>query len=372
MNCTEGPLKGSAEGLRRRITLHRLAFAEPVRPLEDRLRVTTTTCYSRRSVLLFAGAALASWRHACAQGSAKVRRIAYLSSRAVPKSLENDYLAAWLPRMRELGYLEGRDFTVTWHFGAGSDERLAALATEIVQAKPDLILALGTPAARAAQAATKTIPIVIAGVADPVAFGLVSSFAHPGGNITGPSIMATDVASKHLELLRNVVPAMARVAVIFNPRNPIGPVALQQVQAAAGMVGVTVLPFAADDPSQIDAAFVAISRLRADALIVGPDPFFTGQARRFTDAAAANRLPAIYSFTPFVEAGGLMCYGQNVYDNSRRAADYVDRIFKGAKPSELPIERPTRLELIVNRRAAQAIGLVLPQSILLRADRVIE
>ena len=336
--------------------------------------MSPTTCFqpNRRSVLLVAEAAFVLSRPACAQGSSKVWRIAYLSSREAPKSLENDYLAAWLPRMREPGYVEGRDFTVTWHFGAGSDERLAALASEVVQAKPDVIPALGTPAARASQAATRTIPIVIAGVADPVAFGLVASFANPGGNITGPSIMATDVAIKHLELLRAVVPAMSRVAVIFNPNNPIGPVALQQVQTAAGTVGVTVLPFAANDPSQIDAAFVAISRARADALIVGPDPFFTGQARRFTDSATANRLPAIYSFTPFVEAGGLMCYGQNVYENTRRAADYVDRIFRGAKPSELPIERPTRLELIVNRHAARAIGLVLPRSILLRADRVID
>ena len=309
---------------------------------------------------------------ALAQGSRKVWRVAYLSSREMPSSLENDYHAAWVPRMRELGYVEGRDFMVRWHFAAGSDERLAALASAIVQAKPDVIVALGTPAARAAQAATRTIPIVIAGVADPVAFGLVASFANPGGNITGPSIMATDVAIKHLELLRAVVPTMSRVAVIFNPKNPIGPVALQQVQAAAGTVGVTVLPFAADDPSKIDATFVAISHARADALIVAPDPFFTGHARRFTDAATANRLPAIYSFTPFVEAGGLMCYGQNVYENNRRAADYIDRIFRGAKPSELPIERPARLELMVNRRAAQAIGLALPQSILLRANRVID
>ena len=334
--------------------------------------MSMTICSSRRFALLCAGAAFAWSGLAFAQRARKVWRIAYLSSRDAPKSLENDYHAAWLPRMRELGYVEGRDFTVTWHFGAGSDERLVALASEIVQTKPDVIVALGTPAARASQAATRTIPIVIAGVADPVAFGLVASFAKPGGNITGPSIMATDVAIKHLELLRAVVPAMSRVAVIFNPKNPIGPVALQQVHAAAEPVGVTVLPFAADDPSQIDAAFVAISRVRADALIVAPDPFFTGHARRFTDAATANRLPAIYSFTPFVEAGGLMCYGQNVYENNRRAADYVDRIFRGAKPSELPIERPTRLELIVNRRAAQAIGLVLPNSILLRADRVID
>ena len=331
-----------------------------------------TICSSRHFILLCAAAAFASSRLAFAQRASKVWRIAYLSSRDAAKSLENDYLAAWLPRMRELGYVEGRDFTVTWHFGGGSDERLAALAREIVKAKPDVIVALGTPAARASQAATRTIPIVIAGVADPVAFGLVASFAKPGANITGPSIMATDVAIKHLELLRAFVPAMSRVAVIFNPKNPIGPVALQQVHAAAEPVGVTVLPFAADDPSQIDAAFVAISRVRADALIVAPDPFFTGQARPFTDAATANRLPAIYSFTPFVEAGGLMCYGQNVYENNRRAADYLDRIFRGAKPSELPIERPTRLELIVNRRAAQAIGLILPNSILLRADRVID
>jgi putative ABC transport system substrate-binding protein len=281
-------------------------------------------------------------------------------------------LGAWIHRLRELGYVEGKNLTVEWRFADGNNDRLPDLAAELVRLNPDLIIASGTPAARAMQKATSTIPIVIVGVADPVGFGLVASLSRPGGNITGTSIMATDVSIKSLEFLLTFAPNLKQVAVLVNPTNPIDALALKQIQTAAVPVGVAVAAFEASNVGQIDAAFAAIAQSRAGALIVAPDPFLVNQARQITELAARNRLPAIYPFRPFVEAGGLMCYGQNIYENNRLAANYIERIFKGAKPGDLPVEQPTQLELVVNRKAAEAIGLKVPQSILLRANHVIE
>ena len=328
---------------------------------------------SRRRVLMVAAGTLLVAPHSIvAQQPPKVWRIGVITTRARPVSLEADFLGAWVPRLRELGYVEGRDFTVEWRFADGNNERLPDLAAELMRLQPDLIMASGTPAARAMQKATSTIPIVIAGVADPVGFGLVASLARPGGNITGTSIMATDVSIKSLEFLLAFVPDLKQVAVLLNPTNPIDPVALKQVQASAVTVGVTVAAFEASNTGQIDAAFAAIAQSRAGALIVAPDPFLVNQARQITELAARSRLPAIYPFRPFVEAGGLMCYGQNIYENYRLAANYMDRIFKGAKPENLPVEQPTQLEFVLNRKAAEAMGLKIPQSIWLRANQVIE
>lgn len=325
----------------------------------------------RRALIIAAGALLIAPHSIVAQQPPRVWRIGVITTRARPASLESDFLGAWIPRLRELGYVEGRNFTVEWRFADGSNERLPDLAAELTRLKPDLILASGTPAARAMQKATPTIPIVIAGVADPVGFGLVASLSRPGGNITGTSVMATDVSIKSLEFLLAFVPNLKQVAVLLNPTNPIDSVALRQIQASAISVEVAVAAFEASNAGQIDAAFAAIARARAGALIVAPDPFLVNQARQITELAARSRLPAIYPFRPFVEAGGLMCYGQNIYENYRLAANYMERIFKGAKPGDLPVEQPTQLEFVLNRKAAEAIGLKIPQSVLLRANQVI-
>lgn len=326
----------------------------------------------RRFILICTGILIAAPFTSFAQQSGKVWRIGFLTTRSRPSSLETDYLGAWVPKLNELGYVEGKNLTIDWRFADGDNDRLPGLAAELVRSNPDLIIVSGTPAARAAQRATTTIPLVMAGVADPVGFGLVASLSRPGGNITGTAIMATDVSIKGLEFLRAMVPNLTRVAVLLNPTNPIDPIALKQVQAAAGPVGVSVVAFEATSPVQIDVAFTAIAQSRIGALIVAPDPFLVNQARQIVESAAANRLPAIYPFRPFVEAGGLMCYGQNIYENFRLAATYIDRIFRGAKPGELPVEQPTQLEFIVNRKAAAAIGLKIPQSVLLRANQIIE
>ncbi|MET0344974.1 MAG: ABC transporter substrate-binding protein, partial [Casimicrobiaceae bacterium] len=240
-----------------------------------------------------------------------------------------------------------------------------------VRQSPDLIITAGTPAALAAQKATASIPIVIAGVADPVGFGLVASLSRPGANITGASIMATDVSVKSLEFLRAFVPELSRVAVLLNPTNPIDPAALKQIRIAAEPRSVGVAAFEASTADQIATAFAAIARSRVEALIVAPDPLLVNQARQIVDAVTRLRLLAIYPFRPFVEVGGLMCYGQDIYANFRVAATFVDRIFKGARPSEFPVEQPTQLVLVVNRSAADAIGVKLPSSILARADEVL-
>lgn len=326
----------------------------------------------RRALIVAVGTLLIAPRSTLAQQPQKVWRIGVITTRAHPASLESDFLGAWIPRLRELGYVEGRDFTVEWRFADGSNERLPDLAAELTRLKPDLVMAAGTPAARAMQKATSTIPIVIAGVADPVGFGLVASLARPGGNITGTSIMATDVSAKSLEFLLAFVPNLKQVAVLLNPTNPIDPLALKQIQASAVPAGVTVAAFEASTAGQIDAAFAAIVQSRAGALIVAPDPLLVNQARQITELAGRGRLPAIYPFRPFVEAGGLMCYGQNIYENYRLAANYMDRIFKGARPGDLPVEQPMQLEFVLNRKAAEAIGLKIPQSIWLRANQVIE
>lgn len=325
----------------------------------------------RRILSIVTGALLLAPFRVVAQPSTKVWRIGLITTRPRPASLEDDYLGIWIGKLRELGYVEGRNFTIEARFADGDNTRLPALAAELVRLNSDLVVAAGTPAALAMQKATSTIPVVIAGVADPARFGLVATLARPGGNITGTAIMATDVSNKSLEFLQAFVPRLTNVAVLINPTNPIDPVALEQVRAAAVPARVAVAPFEASNVAEIEAAFAGIAQARVGALIVAPDPFFTGRARQIVDLAARNRLPAIYPFRPFVEAGGLMCYGQNIYENFRLAATYIDRILKGAKPGDLPVEQPTKLELVVNRKAAEAIGLRIPQMILLRADQVI-
>ena len=307
-----------------------------------------------------------------AQQQTKVWRVGFLGVRAIPPSPNPDPLyMAFLRNMRELGYAEGKNLAMVWRSSDGNNERLPKLAAEIIGLKVDVIVAPGPQAARAAQQATGTIPIVFIGIGDPVGIGLVASLAKPGKNITGVSNLTADLSIKSLEFLGAVVPKLSRVAVLVNPSNPIALLVLKQVQAAAKPGGISVSAFEASSASQIEAAFTAIARVRPGALIVAPDPYYVGQARQIAELALKSRLPAIYSLNVHAEAGGMMSYGENVAANFHRGAHYLDRILKGARPADLPVEQPTIFELVINLKTAKALGITIPQSVLIRANEVI-
>jgi ABC-type uncharacterized transport system substrate-binding protein len=325
----------------------------------------------RRDLLILIGSAIAP-QVALAQQQAKVWRVGFLSARRRPGSLKLDYYGAFPERMRELGYVEGKNLTIEWRFAEGQYEHLAGLAAELVRLKVDLIMALGPPAIAAARKATDAIPIVIVTSIDPVEAGFVKSLARPGGNVTGLSNLAGDISSKHLELLLAVVPKLSRVTVLVNPGNPAHALILKNVQAAAQAAGIRAGSAKAQTPHEIESVFSTMGREHGGAVIVALDPFFIQQERQIAELAARHRLPSIFANREYAEAGGLMSYGQNQVEIYRRAAWYVDRILKGARPGELPVEQPTTLELVINRKTAQAIGLPIPQSLLVRADKVIE
>jgi ABC-type uncharacterized transport system substrate-binding protein len=274
--------------------------------------------------------------------------------------------------LRELGYVEGKNVVIEYRWGDGKYERLPGLATDLAQLKVDIIVAAGTQAIQAAQKATTSIPIVMAATADPVAAGFVASFSRPGRNITGLSNISADLSSKYLELLRVAVPRLSRVTVLVNPTHPNHPSFSKNIQATVQTTGVKVSPVQAGTASEIDAAFAAIKHERGGALIVLPDGFFFAQARRIAELAAQQRLPTMFWTREPVESGGLMSYGQNIAEHYYRAATYVDKILKGAKPADLPVEQPTKIELVINLKTAKAIGLTIPQDLLFRADKVIE
>jgi putative ABC transport system substrate-binding protein len=257
-------------------------------------------------------------------------------------------------------------------FADGKTGPLPDLAAELVRLKVDVIVATGTPVYQALQKATKIIPIVITVSADPVGEGFAASLARPGGNITGLSSANLDLTAKHLELLMTAVPRLSRVAVLINPAHRGHPARLKIIQAAALKTGMQVLPVDAPTPDGIERGFASMSRERAQAVIILGDSFFDQQERQITALALKHRLPSIFVVRDYVEAGGLMSYGQNLADNYRRAATYVDKILKGAKPGDLPIEQPTKFELVVNLKTAKALGIRIPNSILVRADKVIE
>jgi putative ABC transport system substrate-binding protein len=275
--------------------------------------------------------------------------------------------------LRDLGHVEGQSVAIEYRWAEGKSERLLDLATELVRLKVAVIVAHGgVPTAQAAQRATKVIPIVLSGPADPVGAGLVASLARPGGNITGPTLLSDELLGKGLELLREVVPKVTRVAVLWNPTNPGNAHQLRQAEAAAAASGVRFLPVEARAPAEIDSTFVTMARERAGALLVIMDVIFFDRRERIAALAAKNRLPAIYPYGVFAEAGGLMSYAGSRSDLNRQMAVYVDRILKGAKPSDLPVEQPTKFELVINLKTARALGLTIPPSLLQRADRVIE
>jgi putative ABC transport system substrate-binding protein len=305
-----------------------------------------------------------------AQAPAKVPRIGYLS---VLSATNNPYtLEAFRQGLRELGYVEGQTIGIEYRFAEGRPERLPALAAELVRLKVDVIVTAAPAAPEAAQHATSTIPIVFAAVGDPVAVGLVASVARPGGNITGLSSIAPEVVGKQLELLKEVAPKVSRVAVLQNPSNQAHPFVLRQAEGAARTLGVQLQVLKAGNPAEIDAAFAAMSSQRAGGVLVLRDSLFLAQRTQIAALAAESRLPAVYGLKEEAEAGGLMAYGASGPVMYRRAATYVDKILRGAKPADLPVEQPTKFELIINMKTAKALGLPIPPSLLLRADQVIQ
>jgi putative ABC transport system substrate-binding protein len=327
----------------------------------------------RRQILLALGAAAIVMPFASfAQQQAKVWRIGFLAYRGRPVSLDADVFGAFPRGMRELGYVEGKNLMIEWRFGEGRAELLPILAAELVQLKADVIVTASTPAIRAVQKVTATIPAVMVGVGDPVEEGLVKSLARPGGNITGLSNLNVDIGPKLLEMLSGMLPKLARAGVLVNSDNSGNALALKNVQAAAQRTGVTILPFDARRPHEVENVFSQIVRQKAGALIVMREGFFIQQARQIAELASKNRLPSIATFREYAEAGGLMSYGANLTDQYRRAATYVDKILKGAKPGELPVEQPTQIEFIINAKTARALGLKIPQSLMISADKVIE
>jgi len=327
----------------------------------------------RRRLLLVAGAsALAAPFGAFAQPQGKIPRVGYLSTRSRPVSLDSGNSGAFLQGMRELGYFEDRNLTIEWRFTEGRPELLPVLAADLARLKVDVIVTSPTPTTQAAQKATTTIPIVMVSVADPVDSGLVKSLAHPGGNITGVSNISTEVIPKQLEMLLGMVPKLSRVAVLLNPTNSVSASALKILRSAAQKVKVTVVPVEARTTAEIEQALSAMAREKTRAVIIVVEPFFNQQARQIAELAAKNRLATIATFREYAEAGVLMSYGPNNPELFRRAATYVDKILKGAKPGDLPIEQPTKFELFINGKTAKALGLKIPQSLLTSADKVIE
>src|SRR5262244_651812 len=307
-----------------------------------------------------------------AQQAAKVARIGYLS----PSLASSPRLReAFLQGLHDLGYVEGRNVVIEYRDAEGKLERLPTLAAELAALKVNVIVAAaGTLAGLAAKQATRTLPIVFIAVGNPVTSGLVPSLARPGGNVTGLSALTPELVSKWLELLKQAVPGVSRVAVLWQPggMGDTDREALKEADVAARALGVRLQFVEARIPADIDRAFSEMTRAHAGALTVVSTPMFGTERRRLVDLAARNRLPTMFSFRRFVDAGGLMSYGPNLTDLSRRAATYVDRILKGPKPGDLPVEQPTKFELVINLKTAKALGLTIPPSLLARADQVIE
>ena len=308
-----------------------------------------------------------------AQQAAKVARIGVLTINgpaAAPHLTE-----AFLQGLRDLGYVEGRNVAIEYRDAGGKVDRLPALAAELVALKVDVIMAGSTPLALAAKQATRTLPIVFIGSGDPVTDGLVTSLARPGGNVTGLSSLTPERIGKCVELLTQAVPGVSRVAVLWQP-GAIGEHTakdtLKGAEVAARTLGVQLHLAEARDPADIDRAFSDMTRARAGALAVWTTAMFVRERARLVDLAAKNRLPAVFTLSEFVDAGGLMAYGHSQADLNRRAATYVDKILKGAKPADLPVEQPTKLDLVINLKAAKALGLTIPPSVLARADHLVE
>ena len=324
----------------------------------------------REFITLLGGAAV--WPLAArAQQMGKVPRIGYLGSSS--PSLEPHFVEAFRQKLRELGHIEGENIAIEYRWAEGQDRRLPELAAELVRLQPNVIVTAGTPGALAAMQATKTIPIVMASSGDPVGAGLVTSLARPGGHVTGFTIVGPQIEGKRLELLKEAVPELSRVAVLWNPSNPALVSYFDTIENAGRTLRISLDPVAeVRRANELDNAFFAIASARPRALLVVADRFLLAHRKRIVEFAAAKRLPGMFPYREYVEAGGLMSYAPSNIELFRGAATYVDKILKGAKPGDLPVQEPTKLELIVNLKTSKAIGLTVPESFLLRADELIE
>jgi putative ABC transport system substrate-binding protein len=303
-----------------------------------------------------------------AQLAGKVYRVGCLFLRDGPSAVDEAFRQA----LRELGYVERRNLAIEYRWAAGKEERLPEMAMELVRLKVDIIVGAANPPISAAKRATSTIPIVMAVVSDPVDTGLVSSLAHPGGNVTGLTLMTAELSGKRLQLMRELVPQATRIGVLTRFAGTPVPFFLERMRSAAQQLGVQLLVQDVNEAENLPGAFAALQRERAQALIVPVSPFITIHITRVLELAAQHRLPTMYETRRFVEAGGLVSYGPNTVEMYRRAALYVDRILKGANPGDLPIEQPTKFEFIMNLKTAKALGITIPQSVLLRADEVLQ
>jgi putative tryptophan/tyrosine transport system substrate-binding protein len=324
----------------------------------------------RREFIATLSGAAAAWPLAARaqQPSGRIRHLGVL----LPGLPESPIGKATRDRLRELGYTERRDIVFETRWAEGKLERLTELAAELAGLKLDAIITFSTPAAIAARKATTTIPIIFVFVGDPVGAGVVPSLARPGGNATGISLLATELAAKRLEILLEIAPNTSRVAMLWNDTNTGMVLRAREAQDASAKLGVTIQSIGVHDLIDFDPAFATIESGRVDAMLTLVDPFTSQHRKRIVDFAAQRRLPAIYESREFVESGGLISYGPNLVLIEQRAAEYVDKIFKGAKPADLPVEQPTKFEMLINMKTAKALSLSIPQSIMLRADEMIE
>jgi putative ABC transport system substrate-binding protein len=302
-----------------------------------------------------------------AQQVGKVYRIGRLSGSSPPWTLDKEMLQV----LRDHGWVEGRNLVLDYRYAEGRFDRLPALASELLRARPDVIFATGDPVIKAAKDATSTVPIVMIGC-DAVAAGLIVSLAGPGGNLTGITCISRDIAGKRIELLRETWPRLARLAVLYGPDDPGKVVEWKEAEAAGQAAGLKVGAAPIRNSTELEATFASLSRERAEALIVPCDVFTFMHARQIASLAATHRLPAIYGCREFVTAGGLMSYGPNLAEMWRQAALYIDKVLTGTKPADLPVEQPTKFELVINLKTAKALGLTIPPSVLARADEVIQ
>ena len=327
----------------------------------------------RRAFITLLGGAAAWPLAARAQQAGPLRRIGFLFAAALPAHFGSDGGGRGFTQgMRELGYLEGKDFVVEWRSAEGHYERLPDLAAELVRMKVDVIVTGSSPAVRPAQQATTTIPVVMGYSTDPVRNGFVASLAHPGGNTTGLAGSGDDSSPKQLELLATIVPGLSRVAFLTNPQSPTSLTIVKRAQSAAEKASLLVVPLEARNPQEIDDAFAALAKQNVAAVMIGLDPMFFAQRQQIAQLALRNRVASIFQVREFVAAGGLMSYGESLEEFYRRAASFVDKIFKGAKPGDLPIEQPTRFNLVINRKTADALGVTIPPQPYIFADEVIE
>ena len=302
----------------------------------------------------------------------EVARVGYINPGYPSDPIRLRRFEAFRQGLRELGYVEGRNIAIESRWAEGNYDRYPAFAADLVRLKVHVIVTVGGAATKAAKQVTATIPIVMSLVTEPVESGLVSSLARPGGNVTGTSMMASDLAGKQFEMLKQAVPKASRVALLWNPANPGGAAQLREAKTAARALGLRLQALEARAPQEIDSAFAAMTRERADALVVLGDAILYNQRKQIAELAAKSRLPSASALREYAEAGGLIAYGTDSLDLERRSTAFVDKILKGAKPADLPVEQPTKFELVINLKTAKALGLMIPQSILVLADEVIQ